>query len=265
MRSQSFQFRSFKYLILYFCFVNYFIKIYRRNIYGIIGTLVFHILLFSAFLLSDIRIKGKAKEEAILIEFPDMPQQEEIIPKNEEFKDKAANDNSMSGNISNVASNKLSREKTTKSAEEFLDNNYLKEVEAAKQLVSDVNKQLSKKTVDIDDIKMPVQTTEGMNPDSIKNVVYAGESNITYYLENRYHLSLPIPVYLSQGGGKVVVNIVVNRQGKVIQADPVETKNLHDDQIYLYAKAAALRTVFNADANAPAAQKGSIHYNFVAQ
>ena len=72
----------------------------------------------------------------------------------------------------------------------------------------------------MDDIKMPVETTEGMNPDSIKNIIYTGESNIVYYLENRYHLSLPIPVYLTQGGGKIIIEIVVDRQGKVIQATP---------------------------------------------
>ena len=259
-------YKPFNYLILYFCPVNYFVKIYRQYIYGIMGTLIFHILLFSAFLLSDIKMKGKAKEEAIIIEFPEnVNGPEEILPHNEESIDKTLQDNSETGNLTNVASNQLSTEKTTKSVDEFLNNDYLKEVEAAKQLVSDVKKQLSKETVDIDDIKMPVQTTEGMNPDSIKNVVYAGESNITYYLENRYHLSLPIPVYLSQGGGKIIVDIVVNRQGLVIQATPRETKNIRDVQIYVYAKAAALHTVFNADQNAPAAQKGTINYNFIAQ
>jgi hypothetical protein len=93
-------------------------------------------------------------------------------------------------------------------------------VEAAKQLVSNVNKNLAKETVDLSDIEMPVETTEGMDRDSIKNVIYAGESNIVYYLENRYHLRLPVPVYLSQGGGTIIVDIVVNRQGEVIEAEP---------------------------------------------
>jgi len=211
-------------------------------------------------------MKGKAIEESILIEFPeDIPAQEEVIQENHELNEQSSPKQTLNGNKSNVASNQLSRESTTESVDEFLNKNYLKEVEAAKKLVSDVNQQLSKEPVDINDIKMPVQTTEGMNPDSIKNVVYTGESNITYYLENRYHLSLPIPIYLSQGGGKVIVDIIVNRQGQVVQANPRETKNIRDDQIYLYAKAAALRTIFNADPNAPTAQKGSIHYNFIAQ
>ena len=211
-------------------------------------------------------MKGRAKEEALLIEFPeDILQPEENTPENAESEDQSFTDNNSDVNLSNIASNQLSRERSTKSIDEFLDDEYLKEVEAARKLVSDVKNQLSKETVDIENIKMPVQKTEGMNPDSIKNVVYTGESNIVYYLENRYHLSLPIPVYLSQGGGTVIVDIEVNRDGLVTKADPRESNNVNDNQIYTYAKAAALQTIFNADPNAPVSQKGSIHYNFVAQ
>jgi hypothetical protein len=104
-----------------------------------------------------------------------------------------------------------------------------------------------------------------MDRDSIENVVYTGESNIVYYLENRYHVSLPIPVYLTQSGGLIVVDIAVNRQGRVIEAEPRENPSIRDDQIYLYAKAAATRTIFNADPDAPNPQKGTIHYTFVPQ
>ncbi len=154
---------------------------------------------------------------------------------------------------------------TTTSAEEFFDDEYLKEIEAAKRLSSDVSNQLSKEIVDINDIKMPVETTEGMEPDSIKNVIYVGESNIVYYLENRYHISLPIPVYLSQGGGKVIVDIVVNQQGRVVSAVPRKNIKIREEQTFFYAKAAALRTVFNSEPTAPKAQKGTIHYTFIAQ
>ena len=36
-------------------------------------------------------------------------------------------------------------------------------------------------------------------------------------------------------------------------------------QIIHYAQTAALRTVFNSDPKAPQNQKGTIHYNFIAQ
>jgi signal recognition particle GTPase len=231
------------------------------------GTLVFHILLFSVFLLSDVEMKGNVKEEAIVIEFPDLPPEPEIIEEEntEEQEDQIDNSNKQINNRRNLASNRTATENTTKSADDFFDDEYLKELEAAQKLSSDVSNNLSKEIVDMSDIEMPVESTEGMNPDSIKNVIYTGESNIVYYLENRHHLRIANPVYLSHGGGTVVVDITVNRSGKVTEAIAQKNRKIRDKQILLYAQEAALRTYFNADNTAPAAQKGTIHYTFVAQ
>lgn len=229
------------------------------------GTLVFHILLVSIFLLAEIDMKGTVQEEELLIEFPDFLPEPEIPDQIDQQEgeplpnEASAPTSQMQSNRTNIASNRLAQ------TDEFFDEDYLREVEAARQLVADVNNQLSKETVNLDDIKMPVQTTEGMDPESIENVVYTGESNIVYYLENRYHLRLPIPVYLAQSGGTVVVDIAVNRQGLVTQADPRPNPAIRDEQIYLYAKAAASRTVFNADPAAPEPQRGTIHYTFIPQ
>jgi len=242
------------------------VKIYKQHIYGVMGTLVFHILLFSAFLLADVNIKGNAKEEEILIEFPDLPAEPELQPEEQEENQQDKGASSLSANKrSNIASNRTAKENTTTSADKFFDADYQKEIEAAQNLRSDVSSQLAKDIVDMSDIKMPVETTDGMTREEIKNVIYSGESNIVYYLENRYHVSLPIPVYLTQGGGTIIVDIKVNRKGRVIEASPRKNTAVRDEQVYLYAKEAALRTVFNRDDSAPSPQKGSIHYTFVAQ
>jgi hypothetical protein len=242
-------------------------EIYYRNIYGVMGTLVFHILLFSLFLLADVDMKGNAQEEEIVIEFPDVipepeiPEPEEAEQQEEQVPDQPSEQSVAQQNrLTNVASNRLA---TT--GDKFFDDDYMKEVEDARKLVSDVNNQLSKEIKSLDDIKMPVETTENMDPDSVKNVFYAGESNIVYYLENRYHVSLPIPVYLAQGGGKVIIDIEVNREGKVVRATPRNNPSVRDDKIFLYATAAASRTVFNKDESAPEIQRGTIHYTFIAQ
>jgi hypothetical protein len=242
-------------------------KIYKRNIYGFMGTLVFHILLFASFLLADVDIKGNVKEEPVIIEFADIlpepePFEETIPEEQEEVQPESAEQNHTR---SNIASNRSATENTTTSTDDFFDDDYLKELEAAKNLSESVNKNLAKEVADLSDIKMPVETTEGMEPDSIKNVIYAGESNIVYYLDNRHHISLPVPVYLSQGGGKVIVDITVNRQGKVVEAISRKNRSLQDQQILLYAQEAASRTVFNSSTEAPRLQKGTIHYTFVAQ
>ena len=127
------------------------------------GTLIFHILLFSVFLLADIDIKGNVKEEAIVIEFPDIVPEPEVVEEemDSQEQNQADNRNENINDRSNLASNQTARENTTKSADEFFDDDYLKELEAAKRLVSDVNENLSKEIVDLSDIKMPVETTEG--------------------------------------------------------------------------------------------------------
>lgn len=241
-------------------------EIYKRNIYGVIGTLVFHILLVSAFLLAEIDRKGKPIEEAFLIEFPDLAPEPELTEEEQERHEAEPVPNEASSPLNeirssrtNIASNRLAQN------DRFFNEEYMRELQDAQKMVADVNNQLAKEKVNWEDIKMPEQTTEGMNPDSISNTIYTGESNIVYYLEKRYHRRLPIPVYLAQGGGKVIVDITVNRQGTVTQAEPRRTPGLRDEQLYLYAKAAASRTIFNADPNAPEPQRGTIHYTFVAQ
>lgn len=240
-------------------------KIYRRNIYGIMGTIIFHILLFLAFILADVDMKGNVRDEEILIEFPDIIPEPEIEEPEQQEEETSDVQDMQEANQTNVASNRLASENTTTSSEDFFDEQYLEEVEAAKRLVADVNNQISKKIIDIEDIQMPAETTEGMERDSIKNIIYVGESNIVYYLDNRYHVSLQNPLYLAQGGGKVIVDIVVDQRGRVIEAKPQKNRRIRDEQIYLYAEAAALRTIFNADNSAPSRQKGSIHYTFIAQ
>ena len=227
---------------------------------------MFHILLIAVFLLAEVDMKGNIKEEPLLIEFPDiLPDEEEKIVEETKPDDLGSSLEKPNNNITNAASSRLSAEKNTTSKDKFFDDSYLKEVNEAKQLVTNVNNQLLKEKISLDDLKMPVETTEGMNPDSIKNIIYTGESNIVYYLEDRYHVSLPIPIYLAQGGGKVVIEIMVDRQGKVIQATPKAGQKVRDGQMVIYAQTAALRTLFNADPKSPPTQNGTIHYTFIAQ
>ena len=60
---------------------------------------------------------------------------------------------------------------------------------------------------------------EGEESEQTPPEPYDGPTNIYYKLEYRYHLRLPVPVYKCQGSGVVVVNIVVDQQGRVVQAE----------------------------------------------
>ncbi|MCQ2321832.1 MAG: hypothetical protein MJZ91_11000 [Bacteroidales bacterium] len=64
--------------------------------------------------------------------------------------------------------------------------------------------------------------------------------------------------------GHIVVDIWVNREGKVVRAE-IATKgtDIVNSEMRSKAKAAALQSVFASDPNAPAEQKGTITYTFV--
>jgi hypothetical protein len=243
------------------------IALYKYNIYGIIGTLLFHTILMGIFLISEINHEGGIREDAMEIEIPVelINQSEELEQDNQESKNQnpgiPGSDETPFRETSNIPSNGS----LTTSRDRFFDDAYEKEIAEAKQLVNDVNDQLSKEIIDIGNIEMPEDVTEGRPENEIKNIVYSGESNIEYHLANRHHVRLPIPVYLARSGGVVTVDIQVNREGNVVSARVRTNSQVKDEDIYLYSRLAAQRTVFNIDASAPALQSGTIRYTFVAQ
>jgi TonB family protein len=225
------------------------------------GTLAFHVFLVGIFLLAEMNLKREMVEEAIFIEIPIEMLKEDPVTEEQQLEQMT----SVPSSRSNLPSAGGTLPQQAARRESFFDESYQKEIDDAKRLVSDVNQQLSKEIPDLSKIKMPEQVTDGMEPDSIKNIIYTGDSNIEYILDNRYHLRLPIPIYLTKGGGTVIVDIAVNRQGRVVSANPRRNSSIADEQIYLYAVAAAQRTQFNADNTAANPQHGTIRYTFVAQ
>ena len=101
--------------------------------------------------------------------------------------------------------------------------------------------------------------------DSLQSTVYVGKSSVSYNIKGRYKTYLPIPVYKCEFGGKIVVAVVVNRQGRVVKAEVVDTESDKDDALREVAVDVALKSEFNADEKAPERQAGTITYNFVKQ
>ncbi len=88
--------------------------------------------------------------------------------------------------------------------------------------------------------------------------------NISYDLGGRGFQSLPKPNYDYQGEGRVVVEVSVDRSGKVIQAIPgYKGSTILDEYLLRVAKEAALKARFDPKSDAPEVQKGTITYNFI--
>jgi TonB family protein len=84
-------------------------------------------------------------------------------------------------------------------------------------------------------------------------------------LENRKILALPKPEFRVQREGKVVVEVTVNREGKVISADPGKKgSTTMDSELLAAARKAALQSKFAVQENAQSfqTQTGTITYHF---
>ena len=78
--------------------------------------------------------------------------------------------------------------------------------------------------------------------------------------------SLLLPSYGVQKAGRVVVKIMVDREGNVTEAIPgIEGTTVQDRSLWSAAKQAALQAHFNANPKAPISQEGTITYIFKLQ
>lgn len=95
---------------------------------------------------------------------------------------------------------------------------------------------------------------------------YQGTCTVSYLFEDpvRSHRNLYIPAYTARGGGVVVVDVKLDRNGAVTSASIASSTNTGLNAIALNA-ARNNRTRFNINSEAPSPQKGTITYTFIAQ
>jgi hypothetical protein len=195
-------------------------EIYKHNIYGVITTLILHILVLIFLIFSQLELRDPTPPDVVELnlsdtdtKLPEPEKEKKLQPEAPSPSQQIAGSNQRASNRAVNDAAKGSTKATSQSSDPFFDKAYNNEIAAAKKLVSDVNKTLAKKIPNIGDIPMPVDNTEGKTREEIQQSNFKGKSNIHYSLENRYHARLPIPVYLAEGGGEVIVDIVVHVTG----------------------------------------------------
>lgn len=92
----------------------------------------------------------------------------------------------------------------------------------------------------------------------------AGQGGVEFNLTGRKANFLPVPNYTAQAQGRVVVSIIVNRQGQVVRVSAGARGTTTSDQsLWRLAEEAAKRARFDVATNAPEEQTGTITYNFI--
>lgn len=231
----------------------------KENNVGLYLTVAVHLLVIIILLATKIGFV-LSEETSFVLDFS----KQEAVEKQEQaakLKEEVSNelDNILSGrsNIRNVAVDASQKGRQLKD-DRFKNPNQV--YEEAKKLQDKLN--ASKKEAEAyqgsDDVAVPAK-------EQAKSETYKGPSVISYSLDGRKAMSLPIPVYKCLGGGDVSVAIIVNRKGYVVAASVISNASSSDACLQEYATKAARSSRFTASANSPEKQAGEIVYRFIAQ
>ncbi len=233
----------------------------KNHMNGILGTIIFHMLLVVMFLILQIRSERRERMREMVVEFmesemPELSREEEAdgeevnLPVRQALMERTRN---IPVNISR----KLEEELSTKEYEERM----LRELEENRpEEYKKLQERLSNLEAEYREVLEEPEPVEEEPP------AYEGPTRIYYDLKDRHHLYLHLPVYLCEGSGVVEVVLNVNQKGYVTR---VSVPDLGDDMNALClaeaAREAAAQSRFNPDPSAPPSQEGSITYHFVAQ
>jgi colicin import membrane protein len=213
-------------------------------------------------------IKQPSKEESLVTQNFDKeaPEVKKVDPEAEKRKKEQME-------IDRIKRVELEAEKIRKAAEET----ERKRVEAEQKRVSDIlnrtkNALSNSKNTGTNSTSEGItggRGNQGVPTGSVDSKVRGegsgtGNSGISYDLQGRGFQLLPKPKYDYQGEGKVVVEVSVDRSGKVTQATPgAKGSTTLDEYLLTVAKEAALKATFEPKPGAPLIQKGTITYNFI--
>ena len=227
------------------------------NINGILGTILFHLVLVLLFLLVKVGDVRRKQMEYYPIEFEEeMVDIEEII---KEIESMRAEIPSLEDEVRrNIALNVADKINDQISTEKYIE-------ELKEELGIENLEQYLDRSLPDNNISYSEDQEVDENEESDSDEEYSGPTNVTYFLENRFKKYLPIPVYTCKGGGLVRVDIIVNQKGRVISTSISPESDTREQCLLETALKYAVRTKFNTDYNADPRQNGYIMYQFIPQ
>lgn len=247
---------------------------------GVIGTLLFHLVLFLLFLFVGMSYPDPPPpEEGITINFgtsdEGMGEEQPEEPTVESENQTQDNEVSETTTASNVAEENVVTQNTTEtinvnaSENTIVESETVVEEQSTSQNLSDAlnafNNSASSSNANEGNAGNPGDQGSLEGDPNSNNHTGAGIGNgVSYSLAGRNLISTPKINDDSQEQGKVVVDIVVDKTGKVIKATPGGRGSTTTSPL-LYKKAleAALKTKFNANPDLVADQKGQMTFVFI--
>jgi TonB family protein len=235
------------------------IKEEEKNIISaILATILVHLMILIACLIFRIHKEKTIRQEQIVIEFDmDVFNAMQQSIKENKPPEKPENNYLSQDDVKNIAVNTAD-----KIEQEISTDKYIKEV---KEELGIKDPTPPKEVITTADEKS-ISVEKNIYKPSVKEkiVTYKGPTRITCFLENRKIRYTQVPVYICQGGGTVIVAIIVDPKGQVIDAS-IESTNSNEECFSEAALQAAKLTLFSIDLNAEPREKGTLSYEFVPQ
>ncbi len=241
---------------------------YQRNVYGILGTIIVHLVLGILFMLITLSSDRKNLEPYILIDL--RPSDEELLKKLSEIAIPEEYLNKTPEEYLDIAVNLSEMTDEEFNLEEYLDqikNEMISDGELDENNFMDQWKQRAEEDAALEYIESSNLENENDKRSLSEEMAanYRGPTRVYYDLKDRIHEELSLPVYKCQSGGRVVLEIIVGSDGRVLSADVLRDESSTDDNcLYEAALKAALKSIFNP-ISASIQQKGSLTYIFAAQ
>jgi len=234
--------------------------------YGLIGTILFHMLVIFLFLVFQVGKTTKVEDAWIYFDLKTLEELAQLdVPVPELTPEQLADRRAR-----NIA---VTQEDRIENYDDY--KNFRMSDRAVDQLVqsrinSAVNDIIKENDLNPDDRALPDLQTKPLDfyeaPKIEEDKVYEGPTNIYYNLDDRTVSYLHIPVYKGAGSATVRIDVRVGQRGKVeLAVVSNEMTDTRDPCFLQAAKNAAQRTRFNFSTKAPLLQQGYIIYHFVAQ
>ncbi|MFZ4772196.1 MAG: energy transducer TonB family protein [Ferruginibacter sp.] len=246
----------------------------KNRLYGIIGTISFHVIMFLIFIFCGFTTPLPLPEE----------QGVEVNLGNSEEGMGAIQPEQLTENVATPVPNQTTgnqEEVATQSSEESLNINKKKTEKTNK---TETKPTEEKETEKVNTLALFPGKKTGKNGGNEGNTGKPGDQgnkfgdpNATnhtgnpgsgggpsFSLNGRSAKSLPIPDYTSKEQGTVVVKIWVNNKGEVSRAEAGQRGTTTSDRaLWKLAENAAMRAKFSPDNDAPEDQTGTITYKFI--
>lgn len=241
---------------------------FSDNVNSILGAISLHLMVVIAFLWFKLGEVDKMQKEQVFIEF-----NEEIKPLEEKAAEKDLPEDGFGDALpsldrktlhsiaSNVAS-KLDEQINTQKYEQQV----MQELGISTLKSGGSSPEQQSQSPDENAIAREEQNLTASDKDfDVPNIIRRDNTTVSYFLEGRWHNYIYIPTYKCQGGGTVILDIVINQAGKVISALIAENKSTNDNCLREEAYRSAVSAQFNSNLKSPVKQLGTMTYVFLPQ